>query len=178
MFWIISIHGWCDTLALWYYLEVATIWNCSICLFFTFLSLWMLIWFSNLITQHMWDVSIFIAVACWVYLTPLFSFRLLMMNVGTKEMGLVAPLALLYHQKIIEESHTNKDNRCYLLYLKIITLHLSFPCIVCLLYHVYLLIIYIFFLSLVFIYYVEVAKNFEFSNFVVLCGSIPRLRGT
>jgi hypothetical protein len=24
----------------------------------------------NLITQHMWDMSIFIAIACWVYLTP------------------------------------------------------------------------------------------------------------
>ena len=98
--------------------------NCS----FNLLSWWMFLLFK-LITQHMWDMSIFIASACWVYLTPLFSSRLLMMNVGMKGMGLAAPLALLYHHKIIAESRTNKDDRCYLLYLKVITLHLSFPCI-------------------------------------------------
>ena len=71
----------------------------------------------NLITQHMWDMSIFIAIAYRFYLTPLFSFRWLMMNVRMKGMGLAAPLALLYHHKIIAESCNNKDNRCCLLYL-------------------------------------------------------------
>ena len=86
--------------------------NCS----FNLLSWWMFLLFK-LITQHMWDMSIFIASACWVYLTPLFSSRWLMMNAPMKGMGLVAPLALLYHHKIIAESCNNKDNRCCLLYL-------------------------------------------------------------
>ena len=45
-----------------------------------------------------------------------------------------------YHHIIIVELWNNKDSRCFLLYLEIIILCISFPCIVCLLYHVYLII--------------------------------------
>ena len=129
--------------------------NCS----FNLLSWWMFLLFK-LITQHMWDMSIFIAIAYRFYLTPLFSFRWLMMNVRMKGMGLAAPLALLYHHKIIAESCNNKDNRCCLLYLirnnnpaslfPMCSL-LVVPCISAYYLHVFLL--------LAFVYYVEVPKT-------------------
>jgi len=79
-----------------------------------------------------------------------------MMNIGMKGMGLAAPLAFLYHHIKIIELCNNKDNICYLLYLEIIILRMSCSCIVCLLYHVYLL-FYMFFLPLAFLFCVEVA---------------------
>ena len=83
-----------------------------------------------------------------------------MMNAPMKGMGLVAPLALLYHHKIIAESCNNKDNRCCLLYLirnnnpaslfPMCSL-LVVPCISAYYLHVFLL--------LAFVYYVEVPKT-------------------
>jgi hypothetical protein len=93
-----------------------------------------------------------------------------------KGMGLATRLALLYYHIIIVELWNNKDSRCYLLYLDIIIMHVSSPCIVCL--FIPRISSYLHVFSLAFVFYLEVAENYEFSNFVELCGSIPGLRGT
>ena len=80
-----------------------------------------------------------------------------MMNVVMKGMGLATPLALLYYHIIIVKSCSNKDNRCYLLFLEIIIQRISFPCIACLLYHVYLLIC-MFLILFAFVFCVGVAE--------------------